>query len=1196
MGKSKEAQIRTRKLDELRNLRACRVSLSDVALDSHLLELYPKLAVLRDKSKIVLKEKCKQEEQLLSCKSSSLFSIVYSLQSEGREERAILEDENYIMTRSRLRSRSTLGDVRKIGASGQTLEARTDTLSSLCNNRQGFIQPWQQLTSETSSEFFSSRNSDKTFIPSTSTCSSDQTQKTVVKRRTKTVFGDIKSRLRSSRGLIMASTTNKSFSDYSGEMRDSSMKSVVHGQCSNSKNNNLHSSDNVTDSMSTEHQEQPKKNKDNSSVPSNMTDSNVEYEVSINTTDQTIKTEVLPHLSEIHNNRNKSTKKVKRPVLKRSKPKIIANDILPKGALSINIVRLDRRTRDNDPLNSFSKQISLKQNGCNDSRRSIKETDNGDIDKSTNVVKEGKCHTSYDTNESVSDVKTADAALKFNINKDKDTLTHRLQEKKIMLSKVTLTRNESDRFMKLRNTVYNKTINNEETVINERLTINRTTQLGKLDVKEQISENNASQNSKVCNEPSIENVLSKDTSDLADIDERCDVTKPSVFVAEENAVNQNKEEHITESNIKTLNLKKKRRTLDIKDWLENQMCSKSKDDEQSTNFSKNTTIDLNINSKDVQSSDKEMDLREHLNKKRSKRAYTPTSSTSEIQSEESVVILEIMRNAFVCQFNNLFEKVYVTSLSKLSIEEILAIYQMIHDVQNSRNAARFKEQSRKLIIHSIVRELLKRQMPLKMIIDQLVVCIAPNKNVYEFQNILTSVESYVKRAEYWNTVRSLILMFEPSKDIIENVLRVCVETKNLADIEDVNNTLMNELDSILRLTLDRNLVKSFYNLITEKTARDSCPVATISRFGKCERVESIASPDSKQNAGALQAESSRTQDVASNIQMGSSSVLGKTLFDIGLNIVNSLMDEEAPRLALSLIQSLKIYGLPLNAGFFLLSAEIYLANDKTLEALDLLKHKNIICTSRAKWHVASTVNDERIRNKIVHILLDVLCVEFTQHAFFLFQFLLKDQSSQYHPIDLSRYIDKLIVLSLTSMDTSLITEAGNLVLKYNFALSATPCRALIATLIHTDEALASQIYNFAEGIGIYSSVKLTPVTYIILRTDLTEEEIYLAVLQLLKILKLNLGQGIEHAKPQHIKVYLYLEVKAKNENFSHTTLRYTAEQSYNSQAITNTKTLIRNVLKKRFDPSIKLMPKFCKDRVCRVQSTSLLNYLISEHI
>ncbi|EZA59674.1 hypothetical protein X777_16657, partial [Ooceraea biroi] len=295
-------------------------------------------------------------------------------------------------------------------------------------------------------------------------------------------------------------------------------------------------------------------------------------------------------------------------VLKRSKPKIIANDILPKGALSINIVRLDRRTRDNDPLNSFSKQISLKQNGCNDSRRSIKETDNGDIDKSTNVVKEGKCHTSYDTNESVSDVKTADAALKFNINKDKDTLTHRLQEKKIMLSKVTLTRNESDRFMKLRNTVYNKTINNEETVINERLTINRTTQL-------------------------------------------------------ENAVNQNKEEHITESNIKTLNLKKKRRTLDIKDWLENQMCSKSKDDEQSTNFSKNTTIDLNINSKDVQSSDKEMDLREHLNKKRSKRAYTPTSSTSE------------------SKYNNRIEK----KTRRLSIEERPIVNETLSEKEQNNN-------------------------------------------------------------------------------------------------------------------------------------------------------------------------------------------------------------------------------------------------------------------------------------------------------------------------------------------------------------------------------------------------------------------------------------------------------------------------------------------------------------------------------
>lgn len=58
------------------------------------------------------------------------------------------------------------------------------------------------------------------------------------------------------------------------------------------------------------------------------------------------------------------------------------------------------------------------------------------------------------------------------------------------------------------------------------------------------------------------------------------------------------------------------------------------------------------------------------------------------------------------------------------------------------------------------------------------------------------------------------------------------------------------------------------------------------------------------------------------------------------------------------------------------------------------------------------------------------------------------------------------------MDTNLITEMGQLVLKHSFALSTTTCRALISTIIHTDEALAKQLYNYAEGIGIYSAVKV----------------------------------------------------------------------------------------------------------------------------
>lgn len=74
-----------------------------------------------------------------------------------------------------------------------------------------------------------------------------------------------------------------------------------------------------------------------------------------------------------------------------------------------------------------------------------------------------------------------------------------------------------------------------------------------------------------------------------------------------------------------------------------------------------------------------------------------------------------------------------------------------------------------------------------------------------------------------------------------------------------------------------------------------------------------------------------------SVQIGIFSILGKILFDIGLNILTSLMDEEAWGLALQFIQSLNIYNLPYNARYFLLSAEIYLANNKAVKACDLLK-------------------------------------------------------------------------------------------------------------------------------------------------------------------------------------------------------------------------------------------------------------------
>lgn len=75
-------------------------------------------------------------------------------------------------------------------------------------------------------------------------------------------------------------------------------------------------------------------------------------------------------------------------------------------------------------------------------------------------------------------------------------------------------------------------------------------------------------------------------------------------------------------------------------------------------------------------------------------------------------------------------------------------------------------------------------------------------------------------------------------------------------------------------------------------------------------------------------------------------------------------------------------------------------------------------------------------------------------------------------LDLSRYVDKLIILLLLRNDTTLIIEMVNLILKYNFPLNAKTCRMLITTLIHIDEKLAMQLYCYAEAIGFYSTLEV----------------------------------------------------------------------------------------------------------------------------
>lgn len=78
-----------------------------------------------------------------------------------------------------------------------------------------------------------------------------------------------------------------------------------------------------------------------------------------------------------------------------------------------------------------------------------------------------------------------------------------------------------------------------------------------------------------------------------------------------------------------------------------------------------------------------------------------------------------------------------------------------------------------------------------------------------------------------------------------------------------------------------------------------------------------------------------------SVQTGTFAILREILFDMGIDILVALMDEDAWRLAFYFVQSLKTFDLPSTAEFAMLLAEIYLANKKALEALDLFRSEFI---------------------------------------------------------------------------------------------------------------------------------------------------------------------------------------------------------------------------------------------------------------
>lgn len=189
--------------------------------------------------------------------------------------------------------------------------------------------------------------------------------------------------------------------------------------------------------------------------------------------------------------------------------------------------------------------------------------------------------------------------------------------------------------------------------------------------------------------------------------------------------------------------------------------------------------------------------------------------------------------------------IYIKLLKKLTVDQILTIYQMFHD---SRTLLKEDLSSMQYITQNTITEFLNRQISLKTIVNYLVQYIAPTNNSNDLMNILICVEKCIKRGEYWNTVRSLVLRLpqyhSEYKRIIQKILIECIENEKLIDIEDVNNNLINQVSPKIISTLDKNIVERFKNLLIEKTENNSR--SAIQNFGK-NLSSTIASPDGNTN-------------------------------------------------------------------------------------------------------------------------------------------------------------------------------------------------------------------------------------------------------------------------------------------------------------------------------------------------------------
>ncbi|XP_076294481.1 uncharacterized protein LOC143215826 [Lasioglossum baleicum] len=330
------------------------------------------------------------------------------------------------------------------------------------------------------------------------------------------------------------------------------------------------------------------------------------------------------------------------------------------------------------------------------------------------------------------------------------------------------------------------------------------------------------------------------------------------------------------------------------------------------------------------------------------------------------------------------------------------------------------------------------------------------------------------------------------------------------------------------------------------------------------------------------------------VQDGATATFFKILIDVTIYILADLAERELWVAALVLLNSMKgiLHDsfLKFDAVVTMLFCEIYLANRQPMKAFNLLKQTNILCTYRGKWKVCNNEKDDDIRAQVVTILLDMFCDTSPEYAFPLFELLIVDQSSNFYPIDLSYLANKLVSSLLLRNDHELIIDIAKLIDNYDCTLYPITYRALISSLVRIDLPLAKQMYQSVVLLGIYPEMQLHPIMYIIVKSDWTSEEMYLAIWAMMHKLVENLGHAIEGVK-QHLSFYLVFEPTPSDKQLVNN--RGTNEQYENE--IIRSVNLMKKVLKTEFHPPLSLVNRR-KGKLQKISCTSLYKYLKSNQM